>query len=168
MQGEDERFAAYVSARSRWLRRMAYLLCQDWHRADDLVQTAVTRLYVHWRRAEKVENLDGYTRTVLLRTFFAEQRTLRWRRGGNGAPTPELAAAGSDLEAEMDLRYALRNLPPRQRAAVVLRYYCDLSVEQTAEAMNCSTGNVKSQTARGLAALRRVLETEKQREEHTS
>jgi RNA polymerase sigma-70 factor (sigma-E family) len=167
MQGEDERFAAYVSARSRWLRRMAYLLCQDWHRADDLVQTAVTRLYVHWRRAEKVENLDGYTRTVLLRTFFAEQRTLRWRRGGIGSPTPEPAAAGSDLEAEMDLRNALRNLPPRQRAAVVLRYYCDLSVEQTAEAMNCSTGNVKSQTARGLAALRRVLETEQQRE-HTS
>ena len=167
MQGEDERFAAYVSARSRWLRRMAYLLCQDWHRADDLVQTAVARLYVHWRRAEKVENLDGYTRTVLLRTFLAEQRTLRWRRGGTGSPIPELAAAGSDLEAEMDLRNALRNLPPRQRAAVVLRYYCDLSVDQTAEAMNCSTGNVKSQTARGLAALRRVLETEHQRE-HTS
>lgn len=167
MQGEDERFAAYVSARSRWLRRMAYLLCQDWHRADDLVQTAVTRLYVHWRRAEKVENLDGYTRTVLLRTFFAEQRTLRWRRGGIDSPTPEPAAAGTDLEAEMDLRNALRNLPPRQRAAVVLRYYCDLSVEQTAEAMNCSTGNVKSQTARGLAALRRILETEQQRE-HTS
>jgi RNA polymerase sigma-70 factor (sigma-E family) len=161
-QGEDERFAAYVSARSRWLRRVAYLLCQDWHRADDLVQTAVTRLYVHWRRAEKVENLDGYTRTVLLRTFLAEQRTLRWRRGGGGAPLPEPAAVGGDLDVELDLRNALRSLPPRQRAAVVLRHYCDLSVEQTAEAMNCSTGNVKSQTARGLAALRQVLEREEQ------
>lgn len=157
MQGEDERFTAYVSARSGWLRRMAYLLCQDWHRADDLVQTAVTRLYVHWRRAEKVENLDGYARTVLVRTFFAEQRTSWWQRVGVGSPTPEPAAAGSDPEVEMDLRVALRGLPPRQRAAVVLRYYCDLSVEQTAEAMNCSTGNVKSQTARGLTALRRIL-----------
>lgn len=163
MQGEDERFTAYVSARGGWLRRMAYLLCQDWDRADDLVQTAVMRLYAHWRRAEKVDNLDGYARTVLVRTFFAEQRTLWWRRVATGSPSPERAAASGDLEAEMDLRIALQGLPPRQLAAVVLRYYCDLSVEQTAEAMNCSTGNVKSQTARGLAALRRVLE-----KEHTS
>ena len=59
MRGEDERFTAYVSARSGWPRRMSYLLCHDWDRADDLVQPAVMRLYAHWRRAEKVETLMG-------------------------------------------------------------------------------------------------------------
>ncbi|MBE1531451.1 SigE family RNA polymerase sigma factor [Actinomadura algeriensis] len=152
----DDEFTAYVAARAPWLRRVAYLLCQDWHRADDLVQTAVTRLYVNWRRASKADNLDGYARTVLVRGYLAEQRGGWGRRVRVMESTPDEPAP--DPPADLDLRRALAALPPGQRAAVVLRFYCDLSVEQAAAVLGCSTGNVKSQTSRGLDALRRKLE----------
>lgn len=150
-------YDAYVTGRLPWLRRVAYLLCQDWDRADDLVQVAITRLYVHWARAAAADNLDGYARTVLVRVFLSEQRTGWWRRVSVGAETPDSAVWQPDHDAHLDLRAALAGLPPRQRATVVLRFYCDLSVEQTAEVLNCSTGTVKSQSSRGLSALRRVL-----------
>lgn len=153
----DEHYTAYVAARLPWLQRVAYLLCQDWDRADDLVQVALTRLYVRWNRAGSVENVDGYARTVLVRVFLAEQRT-GWRRRVSAVrDPPEPSADFANRDSDLDLRVALRELAPRQRAAVVLRFYCDLSVEQTAEVLNCSTGTVKSQTSRGLAALRRAL-----------
>jgi RNA polymerase sigma-70 factor (sigma-E family) len=153
----DEQYTAYVAARLPWLQRVAYLLCQDWDRADDLVQVALTRLYVKWHRAGSVENVDGYARTVLVRVFLAEQRTGWWRRVSPVREPPEPSPYLADRDGDLDLRAALRELAPRQRAAVVLRFYCDLSVEQTAEVLNCSTGTVKSQTSRGLAALRQAL-----------
>lgn len=153
----DEQYTAYVTARLPWLQRVAYLLCQDWDRADDLVQAALTKLYVNWRRAGSVENVDGYARTVLVRVFLAEQRTSWWRRVSAVRDLPEASSAHTDHDTDLDLRAALRGLAPRQRAAVVLRFYCDLSVEQTADVLNCSTGTVKSQTSRGLAALRHAL-----------
>jgi RNA polymerase sigma-70 factor (sigma-E family) len=154
----DADFTQYVSARALWLRKVAYLLCGDWHRADDLVQAAITRLYVNWHRASRADNLDAYARTILVNTFLAEQRT-RWRRSvlltesdlGTSAPV-------IDLDAGIDLRTALAQLPPRQRVAVVLRYYCDLSIDDTAQEMHCSTGTVKSQAARGLEKLRDLLD----------
>ncbi|HEU5032641.1 MAG TPA: SigE family RNA polymerase sigma factor [Spirillospora sp.] len=157
MPGPDEEFTAYVTARTPWLRRVAYLLCQDWHRADDLVQTAITRLYLHWRRASAAGNLDGYARTVLVRVFLAEQRGGWRRRVRLVAEAPDGPGGTADLDGALDLRDALAALPPRQRAAVVLRFYCDLSVEQTADVLGCTAGTVKSQTARGLDALRRTL-----------
>ncbi|MFB8243209.1 SigE family RNA polymerase sigma factor [Kitasatospora purpeofusca] len=159
-QTRDAEFTEFVAARAPWLRKVAYLLCGDWHRADDLVQESVTKLYVRWSRLSRLENLDGYARTVLVNTFLAEQRSPwgRWAaRRRTGAAVPEPAAAGTDLDLSVDLRRALAALPPRQRATVVLRHYCDLTVEQTAAALGCSTGNVKSQTSRGLDALRRSL-----------
>lgn len=160
MAGRDEEFTAYVTARMAWLRRVAYLLCQDWHRADDLVQSAITRLYVHWRRAAAADNVDGYARTVLVRVFLAEQRGGWWQRVRVVERTPDAVAEPMDHAGGVDLRTALAALPPRQRAAVVLRFYCDLSVEQSADVLGCSAGTVKSQTARGLDALRRVLQPE--------
>ncbi|MFD0901674.1 SigE family RNA polymerase sigma factor [Actinomadura sediminis] len=154
----DDEFTAYVTARTPWLRRVAYLLCQDWHRADDLVQTAVTRLYVNWRRASRADNLDGYARTVLVRGYLAEQRGGWWKRVRVTPETPDGTVAAADHASDLDLRSALAALPPRQRAAVVLRFYCDLSVEQTASVLGCTAGTVKSQTSRGLDALRRTLE----------
>lgn len=154
----DDTYTAYVSAKEQWLRRIAYLLCQDWHRADDLVQVSFTKLYVRWQRVERLENLDGYLRKVLLNTFLAEQRTSWWQRvvptarGREGQDAEATSVA--DLEAAIDLSTAMAALPARQRAAIVLRHYCDLSVEQTAELLSCSTGTVKSTTSRGLAALR--------------
>ena len=160
----DAEFTAFVSARQAWLRRVAYLLCGDWHRADDLVQSSITKLYTQWHRAARADNVDGYARRTLVNTYLAEQRggwarrTLLHRFGA-GSPDPEPPPdPGGDLELRLDLRKALGRLPARQRATVVLRYYCDLSVEQTAQLMGCSTGNVKSQSARGLATLRNLLD----------
>lgn len=156
--GRDAEFTEYVTARAPWLRKVAYLLCGDWHRADDLVQAAITKLYTNWHRASRAWNLDGYARTTLVNTFLAEQRT-RWRRSVVLQETQDGAAAPeTDLDAALDLRAALAALPPRQRATVVLRYYCDLSVDDVARSMGCSPGNVKSQTARGIDALRRILD----------
>jgi RNA polymerase sigma-70 factor (sigma-E family) len=157
--GRDEEFTAYASARLPWLGRVAYLLCNDASRADDLVQAAMTRLYIHWGRVSAADNVDGYARTVLVRAFLADQGTAWTRRvtvaAEPSADSPELAAV--DLETRLDLRTALAALPARQRAVVVLRFYCDLSVEETAALLGCSQGTVKSQTARGLEALRRVI-----------
>jgi RNA polymerase sigma-70 factor (sigma-E family) len=153
----DEKYTAYVTARLTWLHKVAFLLCQDWAQADDLVQIAITRLYVHWRRASAVDNLDGYTRTILIRVFLAEQRT-GWRKRVTAfRQLPDTPAMTTDPDVALDLRTALAALAPRQRAAVVLRFYCDLSIEQTADALNCSTGTIKSQTARALAILRSDL-----------
>ena len=163
--GRDAEFTEYARARAPWLRKVAYLLCGDWHRADDLMQASMLKLYTGWHRAGQVENIDGYARRTLINLFLAEQRGPWWQRviRHDRAPDPEVLAdmrsvTVLDLDAALDLRAALAALPPRQRAAVVLRYYCDLSVDQTAEILQCSTGNVKSQTSRGLKSLRIHLE----------
>ncbi|MFD5468434.1 SigE family RNA polymerase sigma factor [Kitasatospora sp. NPDC127059] len=156
-QTRDAEFTEYVTSRGGWLRKVAYLLCGDWHRADDLVQETITKLYVHWSRASRTDNIDGYARRTLVNTFLAEQRTSWWRRTVRTELDPEALAASLDLDASLDLRRALAALPPRQRATVVLRYFCDLSIDQAAEALGCSTGNVKSQSSRALAALRSTL-----------
>ncbi|MEU4119976.1 SigE family RNA polymerase sigma factor [Kitasatospora sp. NPDC028055] len=156
-QTRDEEFTEYVAARGGWLRKVAYLLCGDWHRADDLVQETITKLYVHWSKASRADNRDGYARRTLVNTFLAEQRTSWWRRTVRTDVDPDAAAAVLDLDASLDLRRALAALPPRQRATVVLRYYCDLSIDQAAEALGCSAGNVKSQSSRALETLRNAL-----------
>jgi RNA polymerase sigma-70 factor (sigma-E family) len=153
----DAEFTDYVTARLPWLRRVAFLLCQDWASADDLVQAAITRLYTHWVRARSAANIDAYARTVLVRTFLAERRSAWARRVTLSAGYPDLAAAADDHESRLDVRAALTSLPPRQRATLVLRFYCDLPVEETARELGCTPGTVKSQTAKGLTALRRAL-----------
>jgi RNA polymerase sigma-70 factor (sigma-E family) len=154
----DEDFTGYVRARLAWLRRVAYLLCQDWQQADDLVQTAITSLYVHWRQARAMENIDGYARTILVRAFLSERRGGWARRVTLPGRLPDVPGAGPDLSDALDVRAALASLPPRQRATLVLRFYCDLNVDQAAKVLGCSTGTVKSQTAKALAGLRRALE----------
>ena len=167
----DAEFTEYVAARTTWLRRTGYLLCQDWHRADDLAQAAFLRLYLHWERARKVDHLDAYVRTILINIFLNEQRSPWWKRitltqgrardedsPASGAfGEAEAPAAHPAAEDSLDLLAALAKLPPRQRAALVLRYYCDLSITDTADLLGCTTGTVKSQTSRGLDTLRRVL-----------
>jgi RNA polymerase sigma-70 factor (sigma-E family) len=154
----DAEFTEYVAARLAWLRRVAYLLCRDWDQADDLVQRAITKLYVHWARTRAVDHADSYARTVLVREFLSERRSGWARRVSVGVQVPEAAAAGADHDAALDVRSALAGLPARQRATLVLRFYCDLSVDQSAQVLGCSAGTVKSQTAKGLDSLRRTLE----------
>jgi RNA polymerase sigma-70 factor (sigma-E family) len=154
----DAEYVEYVTARHAWLRRVAYLLCQDWHSADDLVQVAFTRLFTYWNRAHRVDNLDGYVRTILVRAFLGERRSSWGTRVVLAETPPEAVATMFDREAMLDVRQALLAVPPRQRATLVLRFYCDLDVEQAAAALGCSPGTVKSQTSKGLAVMRRVLE----------
>jgi RNA polymerase sigma-70 factor (sigma-E family) len=149
-------FESYAAARRTHLRRIAYLLCGDWDRAEDLTQDALARLYVHWRRASRADDLDAYVRRTLVNAFLADQRR-PWRRLVLTSATPDVTVPGPEPGAREELRAALDELGASQRAIVVLRYWDDLSVEQTAAALNCSTGNVKSQAARVLARLREVL-----------
>lgn len=153
----DGGFTEYATTRAAWLRKVAYLLCGDWHRADDLVQSAITRLYTNWHRARRADNLDGYARRTLVNTFLAEQRTSWWRRVDLRQNDQDPPAPGSDVELALDLRAALERLPARQRATVVLRYFCDLPVADTARALGCSEGTVKSQTAKAVDTLRELL-----------
>jgi len=153
----DAEYTEYVQARLGWLRRTAYLLCQDWQRADDLVQQSITQLYRHWGRARNAASLDAYTRTILVRMFLAERRTPWARRVTLPGGYDERPVLVPDHVATLDLRAALNSLPPRQRATVVLRFYCDLPVDQAAHVLGVTPGTVKSQTAKGLAALRAAL-----------
>lgn len=147
----DEEFTEYAAARMGALRRVAYLLCQDWQRADDLVQATLTRLFVRWERARAVENADAYARAILVREFPAEQRSGWARRVSLSGAVPEAVASGGDPDGALDVRRALARLPARQRATLVLRFYCDLNVDQTAVLLGCTPGTVKSQTAKGSA-----------------
>ncbi len=149
-------YTEYVTAQLPWLRKLAYLLTQDWHRADDVVQTAITQLYRHWHRVARMDNPDGYARTVLVRSYLGERR--RWgSRVRLTAEPPDTSTGVVDHAGRVAVRTALAAVPPRQQATLVLRFYCDLTGDQVAEALGCSPGTVKSQTARGLEALRRAL-----------
>lgn len=151
MDAEREReFAAYVAARRRALLRAAWLLTSDWHLAEDLVQTALAKTYLAWRR---IDDHDAYVRRVLVTTYVTW-----WRRRWHGEePTetlPETAAAGLDTDLRQQVYGVLRTLPRKQRAVVVLRYFEDLTEADTAAALGCSVGTVKSHHARAMARLR--------------
>lgn len=160
MKDRDESFTDYFVSRSNAMRSTAYLLCGDWHRAEDLVQTAFVKLYRVWHRLGARERLDAYTRQILVRTFLDEARRGFFRREQPTAEHHELGMTDpGSVEDRMVLLRALLDVPPRQRAALVLRFWEDLSVEDTAKALNCSTGTVKSQTSRGLGTLRGLAPT---------
>jgi RNA polymerase sigma-70 factor (sigma-E family) len=152
----DREFADYMTARFPALRRLAFHLCQDRHRADDLAQAAAIKAYTHWARAARADNIDAYVNTILVREYLHEQRS-GWTRLVSLTDAPELAASQADQDGALDLRSAVGALPPRQRAVLVLRFYCDLGIHQTAEALGCPPGTVKSQTARALDSLRRAM-----------
>ncbi len=154
----DADYSEYVELRLPALRRLALLLCQDRHRADDLVQQAVIRVYVHWAKASAADNTDAYVNAILVREFLHERRSSWTRRVSVTDHVPEEPILTADRDGLMDLQAAVAALPPGQRAALVLRYYCDLNIDQTAAALGCSTGTVKSQTAKAIAALRSRLD----------
>src|SRR5215475_401856 len=158
MRAEAERdYVDYVRARLPRLRQAAYLLCGDVHRADDVVQSTLVALYRYWRRASASDSIDAYVHRMLVHRFLDERR-LRWAHVVLGRREPvDVSAPSHDVEARTDIHAALRRLPQGQRAVLVLRYLCALSAEDTAPALHCSTGNVKAQTSRGLAALRPLL-----------
>ncbi|MBM7490391.1 RNA polymerase sigma-70 factor (sigma-E family) [Micromonospora luteifusca] len=157
MSDRDEAFAEYFAARSDAMRGTAYLLCGDWHRAEDLVQTAFVKLYRVWNRISRHEVLDSYVRQILIRTFLDERRRGWWRRERVGVGNAEQMAGPDSPESRLVLLQALASVAPRQRAVLVLRYWEDLSIEDVAALLECSPGTVKSQAARGLDTLRGLL-----------
>ena len=157
--GRDEEFREFVLARRAELLHTATLLTAgDRHLAEDVVQSTLTKLYVHWPRFRRAGNPEGYARRALVHTLVDERRR-PWRREQSRAELPDRAGPEPVLAADSaQLVEALRHLPPRMRAAVVFRYVHDLSVAETADALGCSQGTVKSQTARALDKLRAALD----------
>ncbi|OZM71446.1 SigE family RNA polymerase sigma factor [Amycolatopsis antarctica] len=159
-QHEEQEFAEYFAAKRDSVRRTAYMLCGDWHKADDLAQTAFVALHRRWRKIRDRSATDAYVRKTLVRASIDESRR-PWRRERNVDVLPESVAAGTRFDERIvdreDLLAGLRQVPPKQRAVLVLRYFEGMDVGGVAKALGCSEGNVKSQTARGLAKLREVL-----------
>ncbi len=154
---DEAEFRDYAGPRMATWRRTAFLLCRDWHLADDLVATVLDKLFRQWHRRDSIRSLDAYVGGMLARAAVDEHRR-PWRREQlEDADAPPLAApsGGHDATVErLTLDTYLAQLGPRRRAVLVLRFYCDLSVEETAEILGVSVGTVKSQTARGLETLR--------------
>jgi RNA polymerase sigma-70 factor (sigma-E family) len=154
----EAEFTAYVAARRPHLRRTAFLICGDWHAAEDLVQTALAKLYVAWPRLRSDVSPEAYVRRTLVRAHIDETRR-PWRREAATADAPDQAAEqGVTVEDHDALLRALAALPTGQRHAVVLRHWLGLSVDETADDLGCSVGTVKSQTARAVTRLREALE----------
>ena len=156
---DDDGFAPFMASALPSLLRFGHVLTGDRHAAEELVQESLVRTCARWRRIRHDEP-HAYVRRVMVNAW-----TSRWRRLGREVPLPEGwdAAARSEAPAwdERDRTLAaLRLLPPRQRAVVVLRYYDDLSEKQVADVLGCSTGTVKSQASRALKTLRTVLADE--------
>jgi RNA polymerase sigma-70 factor (sigma-E family) len=146
-------FDEFVAARSSRLLRTAYLLTRDAGRAEDLLQTALTKAWFAWSRLDG--DPEAYVRKVLVNTYASW-----WRRKWNGeSPTEELpespqAGHADTTSVSHDMWVAVGRLPRRQRAVVVLRYFEDLSEADTANILECSVGTVKSQASKALAKLR--------------
>jgi RNA polymerase sigma-70 factor (sigma-E family) len=166
---DEKRFTDFAVAQAVPLRRQAYLLCGDWHTADDLVQTTLIKLYKAWPRVNSDAVPMNYARRTLVRSWLDERRRPWRKRENSGTGLPDVPAPGAeqtDRVADREQLFrALSVLAPRQRAVLVLRYFAGMSIAEVAEALDCSEGTVKSQAARALATLRTryqvVLESER-------
>lgn len=159
----DDDFVEFAAARQAQLRRTAYLMCGDWQQAADIVQEALIRVYVAWPRLEKKGGLASYARRAVVSVAIDMSR----KRSNQELPAPadETVPSGADVAGSVTdrraLMAALSQLPPRQRACVVLRYFEDLPVHAVATHLGISEGTVKSQTSRALATLQTIF-----REQH--
>jgi RNA polymerase sigma-70 factor (sigma-E family) len=147
---KEQAFRDLYVARAPAMRRTAFLLCGDWQLAEDLVQVAFEKVYASWSRLREPE---AVLRRTLVRCWVDETRRPH-RRERPFDQVPERGVVEPERES---LTHALASVPPRQRACLVLRFYDDLSVAETARLLGCTEGTVKSQTSRGLEALRAVV-----------
>ena len=152
----DAAFRHFAAANAAALFRSALLLTTDWHRAEDLVQDTLARMYRIWGGIGRIDNPAAYAQTVLARQFLSQRR----RRSAGELPTatlPEALVADGDADLRIALLAALRRLSPSDRAVIVLRYLADRSVEQVAIDLDRSPSAVKVQSMRALARLRAQL-----------
>jgi RNA polymerase sigma-70 factor (sigma-E family) len=157
---DEAAFVEFAHASRDRLRRTAYLLCGDWDQASDFVQEGLVRVYVRWPRLVRHGGELAYARKAVVSAFLDHKR----RRSSTERPqeADPTASSGEDVATAVTTRAALMaalaDLPPRQRACVVLRYFEDLSVADTAALLGCTEGTVKSQTSRALFSLRSMFE----------
>lgn len=152
----DEEFTAFVAAASPQLHRKAWLLTTSSSAAEDLLQAALAKAYVHWRRVSAADDPTAYVSGIVVKTFLSDRR----RRSSTEVAVAEVddaAASTDDPALRVTLLAALRTLAPLDRAVVVLRYWEDRSVEETARALHLSSAAVKNRSLRALAALRTEL-----------
>jgi RNA polymerase sigma-70 factor (sigma-E family) len=161
--GRDAAFRVFARQRAAPLHRSAYLLCGDWHLAEDLVQETLAKAYAQWHRVQNADNSDAYVRRILV-----NEARQRWRR--HEAPVlrtdavwEQPARDGTDDVVRRDeLLQALLRLPMGQRATIVLRHLDGLTERETAVALGCSEGTVKSQASRAMTALRKYLDRDRE------
>ncbi len=151
-----EEFTEFATGAAPRLRRTAFLLCGNWHTAEDLAQATLAKMFVSWRRITRQDAVYAYANRTLVNTYLADRRGKRARELLLGW-LPERPVESPAPELRILVLDALATLPPKARVVVVMRYWADLSVDQVADLLGCSPGNVKSQSARGLDKLRVVL-----------
>jgi len=161
----DRDFAEFAESTWRELRRTPYLMCGDWERAEDATQDALVKVFASWRRV-RGPRVRAYAHKVVASAVLDQGRRPWWREQATDV-VPEIPGVDHtlDLDRRDALMRALATLGPGQRACVVLRYQADLTEAETARALGISLGTVKSQTSRGLASLREVLEPTPERGE---
>lgn len=152
-------FDRFVAANTNGLLRTAYLIVGDLHDAEDLVQETLVKVASRWSRVRRMENPAAYARRILVNLALrGSSKRSRSRAELNAAlPADTAAKAAAYLDLQDDVFDALAALPPRQRAALVLRYFLDLPEAEVAAALRCSVGTVKSSTSRGLKRLEQML-----------
>ena len=159
MAGSAEGFTEFATSCSGRLFRTAWLLTGDWHLAEDLVQETLGKVYSVWARRARPDDPVAYARTALVRTYITHRR----RRRSGERPTatlPEIAVPATDVALRVTLIDALARLEPKDRVVLVLRYWEDRSVEETAAELGLSAGAVRSRCFRALDRLRAVLGTD--------
>ena len=160
MSRDDASYVEFVAASQDKLRRIAYAVCSDDSRAEDVLQEALVKLYLAWPRVRTKGSEEAFARRVIVNADLDDRRR-PWHRRRSHLPDEELARVPVERtaspEARLDLLSALRSLPPMQRRTVVLRHWLGLSVEEAAEELSIAPGTVKSHTSRGLATLNRLL-----------
>jgi RNA polymerase sigma-70 factor (sigma-E family) len=154
-----EEFTRFAGDSSQRLRSSAYQLCRDWHLAQDLAQTTLTKLFLNWDRVAGSDNLSAYAQKVLLRTYLDHRR----RRSSTESTPGELHEPSYSVNHDLRVTMmdALGRLPARDRTIVLLRYFADQSVEQVAAELNVPITVVKSQTRRSLIKLKTILSRER-------
>jgi RNA polymerase sigma-70 factor (sigma-E family) len=152
----DDEFAEFVVARAPQLRRVAFLIVRDWQLAEDVVQTALVKVYVAWPRVRE-GSLDAYSRRAVVNTSISVVRKPR-REVLTDVP-PDTASRAEDVTEHQDLLDALRQLSPTQAAVIALRYLDDLSVADVAVLLEISEGTVKSHSSRAIDHLRKHFKT---------
>lgn len=156
---DEQAFIEFAQAARPRLRRTAYLLCGDWDLASDHAQEGLIRVYVAWNRMQRTGGEHAYAKRAVVSAFLdsVRKRSSKEYATEADASLPSGEDVAEDVAARQALMAALAQLPPRQRACIVLRYFEDLDVAGTAHALGCSQGTVKSQTSRALDSLRSMF-----------